>query len=58
MEILNVCDYMNIYTKLVFAGDWNMDTNMSLCLKFVLEVFDKIWMIDMDDKCLDFGHDA
>lgn len=40
---------MNIYTELVFASDRDMHTDMSLCLKFVLQKFDMISLIDIDE---------
>ena len=45
-------------TKLVFAGDWDIHIDMSLCLRFVLQEFDMIWLIDIDEIFLEFLHDA
>jgi len=41
-----------MYTELVFVGD--RDTNTPLCLKLVLQEFDIIWMIHIDEQCRDF----
>jgi len=38
----------------VFASDWDMHIDMSLCWKFVLQEFDMIWLIDIDEQCLSF----
>ena len=51
---LNIFHNMNMQTELVFAGDQDMHIDMSLCLKFVLQEFDMIWMFNIDKQCLEF----
>ncbi len=51
---LNVCHNMNIRIELVFVGDHDIHIDMSLCLKFVLQEFDMIWLFNIDKQCLEF----
>ena len=38
----------------MFAGDQDMHVDMSLLMKFVLQVFDMILLFNIDNKCLEF----
>ena len=45
----NVFHNMNMKTKLVFVGDRDIHIDMSLCLKFFLQDFGMIWLIDINE---------
>ena len=49
---LNVCHNMNMNTEIVFVGDQDIHIDMSLCLRFVIQEFGMIWLIDIDKPCL------
>ena len=53
-KILNVFHNMNMKTELVFVGNWDIHIDTSLCLKFLLQEFGMIWLIDIDEQCLEF----
>lgn len=44
---------MNMKTKILFPGDQEILIDMLLCLRFVLQEFGMIWLIDIDEPCLE-----